>query len=187
MNSICVLQEEGVSEKNTGFYLPHILFLSPYKRNFIDLESSRFWALMHPSPCREGLQHWYMCTAAAFPGTHQPPLRLYCFRHCTWNLWSSFHQHHKTSSHHHGTLGHSKKILCAFPDLKPSESKSQLCPSAGQRRDGTLKLTGKVIKLSGGEDKQLEGFLSVARELDGSSLAVPMAAAPQREEGQPFW
>lgn len=144
MNSICVLQEEGVSEKNTGFYLPHILFLSPYKRNFIDLESSRFWALMHPSPCREGLQHWYMCTAAAFPGTHQPPLRLYCFRHCTWNLWSSFHQHHKTSSHPHGTLGHSKRFCVHFLIWSPVNPRASCVPLRGREGMGLWSSQGRL-------------------------------------------
>lgn len=55
------------------------------------------------------------------------------------------------------------------------------------RRDRTLKLTGNVIKLRGGDDKQPEDFLAVERELDGSSLAVPTAAAPQREKGQSLW
>lgn len=72
-----------------------------------------------------------------------------------------------------------------IPDLKPSESDSQPCPSAGQRRDRTLKLTGKVIKLSGGDDKQPEDFLSVERELNGSSLACSHGSS--KEEEQSHW
>lgn len=44
---------------------------------------------------RKALAQWhrYTCTPPTFRCTHEPPLPLYCFRYCTWDIRSRLHQY----------------------------------------------------------------------------------------------
>lgn len=121
MNSICVLQKEGVFE-NSGFYLPHIFSFSPCKRNFLDLESSKtflFWALIHSSPYKTSEKAFSTDTHVQLLHSQAHISHLYTFTavdtlHETFDVSSSINTTKLPYFHHHGTLGHSKRFCVQF-------------------------------------------------------------------------